>query len=139
MAQVDAHSPALSDPPLFVSNAYITLKKSQESLLNGDVVMRQFSNCPLSPTHYQQPPTPEHPPPTAQQAERSIHERIRPLSQVTLSHSNCMSKEGVVKRRHRQLDYVGVIQMCCCYFLLTKKSKVSCMVNINTPPIVERF
>ncbi|XP_034244254.1 ankyrin repeat and sterile alpha motif domain-containing protein 1B-like isoform X3 [Thrips palmi] len=36
---------------------------------------------PLSPTHYQQPPTPDHPPPSAQAAERSIHERIRPLSQ----------------------------------------------------------
>lgn len=40
-------------------------------------------NCPLSPTNYQQPPTPDHPPPSASQAEMSIHERIRPLSQVT--------------------------------------------------------
>ena len=35
---------------------------------------------PLSPTNYQQPPTPDHPPPTSSQAERTIHERIRPLS-----------------------------------------------------------
>jgi len=37
---------------------------------------------PLSPSQYQQPPTPEHPPPSAVQAEKSIHECIRPLSQV---------------------------------------------------------
>lgn len=39
---------------------------------------------PTSPTHYAQPPTPDHPPPSAMQAEKSIHERIRPLSQVSL-------------------------------------------------------
>lgn len=77
--QVEAYSPATSDSPIFVSSAFITLKSSQESLLNGD---SKKSSWPLSPTHYQQPPTPDHPPPTAQQAERSIHERIRPLSQV---------------------------------------------------------
>jgi len=38
---------------------------------------------PTSPTHYIQPPTPDHPPPSAMQAEKSIHERIRPLSQVS--------------------------------------------------------
>lgn len=37
---------------------------------------------PSSPSHYQQPPTPEHPPPNAVQAENVIHDRIRPLSQV---------------------------------------------------------
>lgn len=37
---------------------------------------------PMSPSNYQQPPTPEHPPPNALQAEKCIHERIRPLSQV---------------------------------------------------------
>lgn len=40
------------------------------------------TTTPLSPTHYQQPPTPDHPPPSAQTAERMILERIRPLSQV---------------------------------------------------------
>uniref|UniRef100_A0A0A9XHU4 Ankyrin repeat and sterile alpha motif domain-containing protein 1B n=1 Tax=Lygus hesperus TaxID=30085 RepID=A0A0A9XHU4_LYGHE len=48
--------------------------------LNGSIV----PNCPLSPTNYQQPPTPDHPPPSASHAEMSIHERIRPLSQVTI-------------------------------------------------------
>lgn len=36
---------------------------------------------PQSPTNYQQPPTPEHPPPSSGIAERIIHDRIRPLSQ----------------------------------------------------------
>lgn len=44
---------------------------------------RSSQNTPLSPTHYNQPPTPDHPPPSAKQAEMSIHERIRPLSQVS--------------------------------------------------------
>ncbi|XP_063706321.1 ankyrin repeat and sterile alpha motif domain-containing protein 1B [Culicoides brevitarsis] len=39
------------------------------------------ATTPLSPTHYKQPPTPDHPPPSAQTAERMIYERIRPLSQ----------------------------------------------------------
>lgn len=40
-------------------------------------------DIPLSPSHYNAPPTPDHPPPSAKQAENSIHERIRPLSQVS--------------------------------------------------------
>ncbi|XP_068623156.1 uncharacterized protein [Battus philenor] len=66
-------------------------KSSLESLLD-DQSMNSPSECdryydrhkpeiPLSPTHYNQPPTPDHPPPSAKQAENSIHERIRPLSQ----------------------------------------------------------
>lgn len=79
----------------FVSNAYITLKSSQESLLDdsGKKIKTPIEGkngvkkmvCPLSPTNYQQPPTPDHPPPSALQAEISIHERIRPLSQVGAS------------------------------------------------------
>ncbi|XP_037871202.1 uncharacterized protein LOC101743013 isoform X2 [Bombyx mori] len=41
----------------------------------------QKVGVPSSPTHYEQPPTPDHPPPSARQAENSIHEKIRPLSQ----------------------------------------------------------
>lgn len=41
-----------------------------------------LTTTPLSPTNYKQPPTPDHPPPSAQTAERMILERIRPLSQV---------------------------------------------------------
>jgi hypothetical protein len=84
----------------FVSNAFLTLKSSQESLLDekretvdGQVMLetreatdkrlkRVQMMLPTSPTHYVQPPTPDHPPPSAMQAEKSIHERIRPLSQV---------------------------------------------------------
>ncbi|KAM3966091.1 LOW QUALITY PROTEIN: uncharacterized protein ACR2FA_012964 [Aphomia sociella] len=66
-------------------------RSSLESLLD-DQSMNSPSDCeryydgqrvelPLSPTHYEQPPTPDHPPPSAKQAENSIHERIRPLSQ----------------------------------------------------------
>lgn len=39
-------------------------------------------NTPMSPSNYRQPPTPDHPPPTAKIAEKTILERIRPLSQV---------------------------------------------------------
>lgn len=48
-----------------------------------------YGNCnnesgddPMSPSNYKQPPTPDHPPPTARTAEKTILERIRPLSQV---------------------------------------------------------
>ncbi|KAJ8728652.1 hypothetical protein PYW07_006348 [Mythimna separata] len=69
-------------------------KSSLESLLD-DQSMNSPSDCeryyegkrasiPLSPTHYEQPPTPDHPPPSAKQAENSIHERIRPLSQLIM-------------------------------------------------------
>ncbi|XP_054263617.1 ankyrin repeat and SAM domain-containing protein 1A-like [Macrosteles quadrilineatus] len=92
--KVEAYSPATSDSPIFVSSAYITFKSSQESLLNGDH-KKPPSNCPLSPTHYQQPPTPDHPPPSALEAERSIHQRIRPLSQ---EYCNMM------KRRSRDME-----------------------------------
>ncbi|XP_063831901.1 uncharacterized protein LOC135081098 isoform X2 [Ostrinia nubilalis] len=69
-------------------------KSSLESLLD-DQSMNSPSDCeryyvgprvevPLSPSHYEQPPTPDHPPPSAKQAENSIHERIRPLSQLIM-------------------------------------------------------
>lgn len=81
---------------IFVSNAFLTLKSSQESLLDEkrdehcpveatDKRLKHVQNIlPTSPTHYVQPPTPDHPPPSAMHAEKSIHERIRPLSQVRL-------------------------------------------------------
>lgn len=85
----------------FVSSAFLTLKSSQESLLDErrEIADGQSASesreatdkrlkrvqmmLPTSPTHYVQPPTPDHPPPSAMQAEKSIHERIRPLSQVS--------------------------------------------------------
>ncbi|XP_076664106.1 ankyrin repeat and SAM domain-containing protein 1A isoform X2 [Andrena cerasifolii] len=95
----------------FVSNAFLTLKSSQESLLDekrdtGDEqqaheareatdkrLKRVQMMLPTSPTHYAQPPTPDHPPPSAMQAEKSIHERIRPLSQVYKRRSRDMETE----------------------------------------------
>ncbi|KAH8278579.1 hypothetical protein KR018_005448 [Drosophila ironensis] len=47
----------------------------------GDENCEAKQQIPSSPTHYNQPPTPDHPPPSSSQAERTIHERIRPLSQ----------------------------------------------------------
>ncbi|KAJ2941213.1 hypothetical protein O0L34_g10448 [Tuta absoluta] len=63
-------------------------RSSLESLLD-EQSMNSPSDCegllqPSSPTHYDQPPTPDHPPPSARQAENSIHERIRPLSQLIM-------------------------------------------------------
>lgn len=60
------------------------LRSSRENLLDEqkNTLKKPLSACPLSPTHYQQPPTPDHPPPSAVQAENRIHDRIRPLSQV---------------------------------------------------------
>ncbi|XP_015518771.2 ankyrin repeat and sterile alpha motif domain-containing protein 1B isoform X2 [Neodiprion lecontei] len=102
---------AVDNGQTFVSNAFITLKSSQESLLDdkrdgyssqGDPETRGATDkrlrrvqmlLPTSPTHYAQPPTPDHPPPSALQAEKSIHERIRPLSQVYKRRSRDMETE----------------------------------------------
>ncbi|KAK7065190.1 Ankyrin repeat [Halocaridina rubra] len=42
-------------------------------------------NIPLSPTNYHQPPTPDHPPPSARQAQISIHAKIQTVSQQPVS------------------------------------------------------
>ncbi|XP_034939821.1 ankyrin repeat and SAM domain-containing protein 1A-like [Chelonus insularis] len=104
-------SESASNDQTFVSNAFLTLKSSQESLLDekrencdGQVLndnreatdkrlKRVQMLIPTSPTHYVQPPTPDHPPPSALQAEKSIHERIRPLSQVYKRRSRDMETE----------------------------------------------
>ncbi|XP_077275516.1 ankyrin repeat and SAM domain-containing protein 1A isoform X2 [Temnothorax americanus] len=95
----------------FVSSAFLTLRSSQESLLDErrEIADGQSASesreatdkrlkrvqmmLPTSPTHYVQPPTPDHPPPSAMQAEKSIHERIRPLSQVYKRRSRDMETE----------------------------------------------
>lgn len=64
---------------------YVMYKRDDFTIVNDRI--RVLSNgltngWPLSPTHYQQPPTPDHPPPSAKQAEQIIQDRIRPLSQV---------------------------------------------------------
>ncbi|CAB0034959.1 unnamed protein product, partial [Trichogramma brassicae] len=106
-------SPCNSEPGAprdrtYISNAFIAVKSSQESLVDEcekttprpkeqpatpqkqqqpqevctDKRLKRVQNLqiPTSPTHYAQPPTPDHPPPSAIQAEKSIHDRIRPLS-----------------------------------------------------------
>ncbi|KAK0086931.1 hypothetical protein PV325_002141 [Microctonus aethiopoides] len=100
---------AVSHDQTFVSNAFLTIKSSQESLLD-EKRENQMTNdsretttdkrlkrvqmlIPTSPTHYVQPPTPDHPPPSALQAEKSIHERMRPLSQVYKRRSRDMETE----------------------------------------------
>lgn len=40
---------------------------------------------PLSPSGYQQPPTPDFPPPSPGTAETGIHEKMRPLSKVIIA------------------------------------------------------
>lgn len=51
-------------------------------------VRRNPNEPPLSPTHYPQASTPEHAPPSAEQAENYIFSRIRPLSQVSKDRPN---------------------------------------------------
>lgn len=69
----------------FVTSAFIMVTDSNEKTGNGEKnAIKLPASYPLSPTHYQQPPTPDHPPPSALQAENFIHEKIRPLSQVRL-------------------------------------------------------
>lgn len=73
----------------YVTSAFIMVTDSNnEKTGNTDKVEKSSvnlpANYPLSPTHYQQPPTPDHPPPSAVHAENFIHEKIRPLSQVRL-------------------------------------------------------
>ncbi|XP_026736492.1 uncharacterized protein LOC113500038 isoform X3 [Trichoplusia ni] len=85
----DSYEPRMNDNRV---RKYSNQEKSSLESLLDDQSMNSPSDCeryydghraemPLSPTHYEQPPTPDHPPPSAKQAENCIHERIRPLSQ----------------------------------------------------------
>lgn len=69
----------------FVSSAFIMVSDHEDknNTIKFDSKKLSADNIPLSPTHYNQPPTPEHPPPSAMQAESIIYEKIRPLSQVS--------------------------------------------------------
>lgn len=71
----------------FVSTGYLMVSDHSHRKVNSRPDSRKLnvnSNFPLSPTHYNQPPTPDHPPPTPMQAESVIYEKMRPLSQVSL-------------------------------------------------------
>ncbi|XP_028127770.2 ankyrin repeat and SAM domain-containing protein 1A-like isoform X3 [Diabrotica virgifera virgifera] len=69
----------------FVSSAFIMISDentgSSSNSTKSEKKMLRTDHFPLSPTHYNQPPTPDHPPPSAMQAESIIYEKIRPLSQ----------------------------------------------------------
>ncbi|XP_050299120.1 ankyrin repeat and SAM domain-containing protein 1A-like [Anthonomus grandis grandis] len=91
----DAVSSSSAPEHTFISSAYITItgngdkeKKSRE-----DRNSKGDNGYPLSPTHYNQPPTPEHPPPSAMQAECIIYDKIRPLSQEYKRRSRDMETE----------------------------------------------
>lgn len=78
-----------SAPETYLTSTFLSIKSSQEDLTNcvnetdKPKKVVKLIHIPLSPTHYNQPPTPDHPPPSVLQAEKSIHDRIRPLSQVS--------------------------------------------------------
>ncbi|GFV53430.1 ankyrin repeat and sterile alpha motif domain-containing protein 1B [Trichonephila clavipes] len=76
---------------------------------------RQTVQIPLSPTHYQQPPTPDFPPPSPSTAALGIHEKIRPLSQRLQKRENLTLN----KRLRGTLGIRGV----CLLSLKTSQSK----------------
>ncbi|XP_074026143.1 ankyrin repeat and sterile alpha motif domain-containing protein 1B isoform X4 [Leptinotarsa decemlineata] len=89
----------------FVSSAFIMVSdpsEDKECTLKNDKKVSVKSNFPLSPTHYNQPPTPDHPPPSAMQAESVIYEKMRPLSQPNLS-AHASLNFTIYKRRHSWL------------------------------------
>ncbi|XP_060532454.1 ankyrin repeat and sterile alpha motif domain-containing protein 1B-like isoform X2 [Cylas formicarius] len=82
----------------FVSSAFIMVTDNSDSgdgkkKTKGGEKNGVSDRYPLSPTHYNQPPTPEHPPPSAIQAESIIYEKIRPLSQEYKRRSRDMETE----------------------------------------------
>nr|XP_015834887.1 PREDICTED: ankyrin repeat and sterile alpha motif domain-containing protein 1B isoform X1 [Tribolium castaneum] len=80
------------EEPVASSSAPETTFVSSAFIMIGD---EESKNCnyPMSPTHYKQPPTPDHPPPSALQAESLIYEKIRPLSQEYKRQSKDMETE----------------------------------------------
>uniref|UniRef100_A0A6P7EXA3 Ankyrin repeat and SAM domain-containing protein 1A-like isoform X2 n=1 Tax=Diabrotica virgifera virgifera TaxID=50390 RepID=A0A6P7EXA3_DIAVI len=81
----------------FVSSAFIMISDentgSSSNSTKSEKKMLRTDHFPLSPTHYNQPPTPDHPPPSAMQAESIIYEKIRPLSQEYKRRSKDMETE----------------------------------------------
>ena len=52
----------------------------------------ELMEIPLSPTNYEQPSTPEHPPPSALEAEKAIMEVLDNLRNVSISVSNLVNQ-----------------------------------------------
>lgn len=119
-------TPTCSSAPetTFVSSAYIMVsddntsdRENRELKTNG----RRAHEFPLSPTHYNQPPTPDHPPPSALQAESLIHEKMRPLSQVSfwahdvsLFYSRCFGVVVEFMVRHKNCNYCSSLRRLLC-------------------------
>ncbi|VVC37716.1 Hypothetical protein CINCED_3A019322 [Cinara cedri] len=112
-------------------NGFITttISSSRESLLDGGDDTPS-NNWPLSPTNYHQAPTPDHPPPSPFQAERSIDARIRPLSQ---NYSNLKRKSRDMETEIEE-DLLVITWVPESHVLLNDKS---CSTNEETP--VEEF
>lgn len=68
-------------------------------------VRKDPNEPPSSPTFYPQASTPEHAPPSAEQAERYIHERIRPLSQVSEESISVDNKSENVDETYLPMDH----------------------------------
>ncbi|CAB3359795.1 Hypothetical predicted protein [Cloeon dipterum] len=114
--------------PTFVSSAYIRLRPSQENMVeNAETAKKKkISKTPLSPTNYKQPPTPDHPPPSAVDAERSIYERIRPLSQE-------------YKRRSKDIETETDEDVLFCSFGASSGSLSSNLSSDKSIDFVEEF
>lgn len=69
--------------PFRCSNNFVVSSRSTVSAREKNSAPASDGYLPMSPSNYKQPPTPEHPPPNAMQAEKCILDRIRPLSQVS--------------------------------------------------------
>lgn len=86
-----AHDHDLTDDVLTVSfNNNRRLRRLNFGNREWSTVIK-CEDYPTSPTYYDQPPTPNHPPPAPALAERKIFERLRPLSaEYYLGHAvNC--------------------------------------------------
>lgn len=86
-----AHDHDLTDDVLTVSfNNNRRLRRMNYGNREWSTVIK-CEDYPMSPTYYDQPPTPNHPPPAPALAERKIFEKLRPLSaEYYLGHAvNC--------------------------------------------------
>ncbi|XP_037955613.1 ankyrin repeat and sterile alpha motif domain-containing protein 1B-like [Teleopsis dalmanni] len=74
----------------------IQMNDKEHYSMSSDSNSDAKQQIPSSPTNYQQPPTPDHPPPSSSQAERTIHERIRPLSQEYKRRSALLQQQMMI-------------------------------------------
>ncbi|KAG1659557.1 Ankyrin repeat and sterile alpha motif domain-containing protein 1B [Nymphon striatum] len=65
---------------------------------------RATVNLPLSPTGYDQPPTPDHPPPSPATAVAGIHEKMRPLSKDLTNNRLSRDNETLTEEEYFSLE-----------------------------------